>query len=125
MTLKAKTKSVHRLVAETFIPNVNNLPQINHKDENMLNNCVDNLEWCTAKYNSNYGKHCENLSKALTKFKGKAVLQYDLNDNLIKRHRNLEDARKSLKIKSNMNIWRCCKNKAKTAYGYKWRYENE
>ena len=46
---------VHRLVAQTFIPNPNNLPVVNHKDENPLNNCVNNLEWCTQKYNCNYG----------------------------------------------------------------------
>lgn len=49
------THNVHRLVAETFIPNPDNLPEINHKDENKENNCVDNLEWCTRKYNMNYG----------------------------------------------------------------------
>lgn len=52
---KKKQYLVHRLVAEAFIPNPNNLPIINHKDENPSNNNVDNLEWCTAKYNSNYG----------------------------------------------------------------------
>ena len=52
---KLKSHKIHRLVAETFIPNPDNLPQINHKDEHKLNNCVDNLEWCTAKYNINYG----------------------------------------------------------------------
>lgn len=46
---------VHRFIAECFIPNPNNLPEINHKDENKTNNCVDNLEWCDHKYNINYG----------------------------------------------------------------------
>ena len=48
-------KSVHRLVAETFIPNPYNLPQVNHKDEDKSNNVVDNLEWCSSLYNSRYG----------------------------------------------------------------------
>ena len=46
---------VHRLVANAFIPNPNNYPQINHIDENPKNNHMDNLEWCTSKYNMNYG----------------------------------------------------------------------
>ena len=64
-----KTYYIHRLVAETFIPNPENLHQINHKDENKQNNCVDNLEWCSAKYNSNYGHRNEKISKKL-KFGG-------------------------------------------------------
>ena len=52
---KIKHKMVYRLVAEAFIPNPDNLPQVNHKDENAFNNCVDNLEWCTIEYNINYG----------------------------------------------------------------------
>lgn len=47
--------SIHRLLAEAFIPNPNNYPQINHKDENKQNNSLNNLEWCTCKYNINYG----------------------------------------------------------------------
>ena len=52
---KIKMFYVHRLVAETFIPNPNNYPVINHRDETPCNNCVENLEWCTQKYNVNYG----------------------------------------------------------------------
>ena len=52
---------VHRLVATAFIPNPNNFPEVNHKDENPLNNCVENLEWCTPTYNCNYGTHKEKL----------------------------------------------------------------
>ena len=54
-TGERKLYRVHRLVAQSFIPNPNNLPEVNHKDENKINNCVSNLEWCTSKYNSNYG----------------------------------------------------------------------
>ena len=50
-----KIYTVHRLVAQAFIPNINNLPIINHKDEDRTNNSVDNLEWCDYKYNVNYG----------------------------------------------------------------------
>lgn len=57
-----KKERVHRLVALSFLPNPDNLPQVNHKDENKLNNCVCNLEWCSAKYNCNYGTRNARIS---------------------------------------------------------------
>jgi hypothetical protein len=54
----------HRVIAETFIPNPDNLPEVNHKDENKTNNAVSNLEWCTASYNKFYGTRIERTSKA-------------------------------------------------------------
>lgn len=60
---KIKTIGVHRLVALMFIPNPLQLPQINHKDENKSNNNVNNLEWCSCKYNINYGNR---TSKAVS-----------------------------------------------------------
>lgn len=65
---------VHRLVAKAFIPNENLFPEVNHKDENPLNNSVENLEWCTPKYNCNYGTHKEKIRQRLllqNHYKGK------------------------------------------------------
>lgn len=68
-----KREYVHRLVAKAFLPNFNNYPIVNHKDENSKNNHVDNLEWCSVKYNNNYGsaqlKRKINAHKMGTKIK--------------------------------------------------------
>ena len=77
---KRYDKKVHRLVAEAFIPNPNNLPQVNHKDENPNNCKVENLEWCDAKYNNSYGTRLERVSSS----RGKKVCQYSLDGKLIK-----------------------------------------
>ena len=73
-----KIISVHRLVALAFISNPDNLPEVNHKDENKENNYVDNLEWCDTKYNCNYGTR--NLRKA--KSCKKLVCSVDKNGNI-------------------------------------------
>ena len=61
---KVKSYTVHKLVAEAFIPNPNNYKEINHRDENKINNHVSNLEWCTRKYNCNYGTRNKRVSKS-------------------------------------------------------------
>lgn len=66
---KMINKYVHRLVAETFIDNPNNLPEVNHIDEDKSNNCVDNLEWCDRKYNNTYGEK-PRVNKLIGKFLG-------------------------------------------------------
>ena len=73
-----KKVSVHRLVAMTFIPNPDNLPQVNHKDEIRDHNCVDNLEWCTVLYNQRYGHRRERSSISSTGEKNaRAILTED------------------------------------------------
>lgn len=64
---KMKSKSIHRLVAEVFIPNPNNFPEVNHLDENKTNNYVEDLEWCTREYNMNFGERNEKVRQKLSK----------------------------------------------------------
>ena len=84
---KYKNASVHRIVAKTFIPNQNSLPQINHKDECKTNNSVENLEWCTAQYNNTYnGRHTKCASKikeSNTIRSGKPINQFNLDGELV------------------------------------------
>jgi len=116
---KRKTIAIHRLVAETFIDNPFNKKQVNHKDENKHNNCVNNLEFCTHKENMNYGTKQERESRIKTKYN---VLQYDLEGNFIKKWFNLREITLNTNYKKE-NIMYCCEGKYKQAYGYIWRYK--
>lgn len=111
---KLKTVFIHRLVAEAFIDNPNNLPQVNHKDENKQNNCVENLEWCDAKYNMNYGTINERRAKSSFR---KKVNMYDLNNNLIKEFNSITEASKYLNVNSGM-ICKVCNRKNKKYKNY-------
>ena len=109
--IKGKNIKVHRLIAEAFIPNPNNYPIVNHKDENRSNNNINNLEWCTNEYNIAYS--C-----------GKKVKQIDINTKqIIAIFDSALQAANSVNG-ANSHILDVCnrKRKYKTAYGYIWRF---
>lgn len=126
---KRKPSLVHRLVAEAFIPNPSNLPQVNHKDEVKTNNLVfldengivvpekSNLEWCDCHYNNNFGTRNERAAKALSR----PVLQYDKFGNLVKKWPSVAEVSRRFGW-AHQNISKCCLGKRKSAYGFVWRY---
>ena len=114
---KLKYLAIHRIVADTFIDNPNNLPHVNHKNENKQDNRVENLEWCTEQYNCNYG----NRNKKLSKSKYKAINQYSLKGDLIKEWESGISIEKETGF-NKKNISACCRGVRKTAYGYIWKF---
>lgn len=124
---------IHRLVAQAFIPNPDNLPQINHKDENPKNNHVENLEWCDCLYNVRYSmdrhpERCKNYNGPNTVGKRKIgkcsalkVNQYDEDGNYIRTWENSRTAYLEIGIRD-WHISECCRGHRKTAGGFIWRY---
>lgn len=126
---------VHRLVALAFIPNPNNLPFVNHKDENPSNNFVyvkpsgtiderkSNLEWCTTEYNNNYGTVKERMRKAL-------LNRPDLSMPIIRidkegRKTEYPSMQEASRVNGThqSNIWKCCNGERITCKGYRWQYK--
>lgn len=132
---QVKYAKIHRLVALAFIPNPNNFPQINHRDENKANNCVENLEWCTAKYNSNYGTRNIRITKSQIGQKresvsggkngrAKCVLQFTIDGQFVKEYSCMKDAGKH-GFPDYTAISDCCNGTRKLYKGYKWKYKEE
>lgn len=109
-----KLFTIHKLVAEAFIPNPNNLPCVNHIDGNKLNNKIDNLEWCSY---SNNEIHAYNNDLKAPIFK--KVNQYDLNGNFIKTWNSIKEAQTFFKT---THIGECCRGKRNQTKNYIWRY---
>ena len=112
---------VHRLVAESFIPNPNNYSQVNHKDENKANNSVENLEWCDCLYNVNYGNGINKRSCSLSITKSKRVAKCNSNMEIIEEFNSVLEA-KALTGINNSKIGECCNGKRRSAGGYKWKW---
>lgn len=113
-------RTVHRLVAQAFIPNPDNLPTVNHINEDKMDNRVSNLEWVSIADNDNHGTRNERMANT----KSQRPVERISPDGEIVTYIGVKDAWRKTGI-NRSSISLCCKNIRKTAGGYKWRYCNE
>ena len=113
---KQKMCYVHRLVAEAFIPNPDNLTEVNHIDEDKTNNRVENLEWKSHKGNCNHGTRNKRMAKAMSK----TVLQLTLNGEFVREWESTQECGRNGFDQSSVSA--CCNGKQKSHKGYKWCY---
>lgn len=126
---KRKTYIVSRLIAQLFIPNPNSLPEVNHINENKLDNRACNLEWCSREYNQSYGTRNARISGTMLKRDAyKHVLQYDMDMNFIAEHISISAAERAIRGnagKCGENIRQNILGNTKHAYGYIWKYKED
>lgn len=118
---KVFRKPLHRLLMETFKSNKDNLPCINHIDGNILNNSLENLEWCTYSHNN---KEAYRLGLKQSRIKPKQVVQLSKDYKIENVFESLQQIEKTFGYSSG-NIAQVCNKKRKSAYGYIWRYADE
>lgn len=119
-----KMSKIHRLVAEAFLPNPKMYSIINHKNEIKTDNRVENLEWCTCKYNINYGTGLQRraFNSRNQKHRSCPILQYSINGEFIQEFPSFKEVQRYLG-KPYSNVWNVCNGKKESAYGYKWSYK--
>lgn len=111
---------VHRLVAMAFVPNPNNLPEINHIDENPANNCVGNLEWCDRLRNIHHGTRTARMAVS----QGCSVEQLTFQGDVINEFYSFHEAARAIGERASASaICAVCRGRLKSYYGFKWRYK--